>query len=830
MKRSISRLSSSTRTAGDPGASVAPSADALPRFERLLAQLSARFINLPASQIDAAITDALRQIVILLDVDRSQLIRFAPDPGSAFVTHSWAVDGVAVVSPQPLAQRFPWMLRRLMSGEGVALARIEDLPKEAEVDKTSFRQVNVKSNLTMPMLVGGRVEGAITFGCLRRARAWPPELVERVRVLADVFANALAHKRAQEALDEAIRFEHLVSDTLAALLTAGRTEQDRVIENGLGRMARLFDAERATLWQRVGDRNEFAKTHRWLAKGVPKPPDTTGSVTIPWVARKLVAGEPVHFVRLADLPPEASADRLTLDALGIRSAMMVPLAVADKVVGALSFASAREEQLWPEALIPRVSLVGEVFASMLARQAAERREQEAQAQAAHAARVGTIGMFAASLIHELTQPLAASLANAETIGDLLASPSVDVEELRSIVADIVADDRRVGELIQQLRRFLRRGETEWTELDFGGVLDDTRRLVAKDAAENGITLKVDVANKLPLLTGDRVQLQQVMLNLLLNALDAVNAKGDGERWVTVVAEASDDGIVIEVRDSGPGMDEATAARVFQPFFTTKPRGMGLGLSISHSIVAAHRGRLSVRSVQGNGTTFRLQLPARARSGLQAEQEVRAPAGLPGTVYVIDDDASMRRALERQLRGAGHRVKAFASAQAFLEHAPERGTGCIVSDVRMPGLTGLDLQATLVKEGRELPFVFVSGHGDVAMTVQALKSGAVNFLAKPFTKGALLAAVSEALSRSQLTVDTHSRIREVMRRHESLTSREREVFALVTSGMLNKVIADRLGAAEATIKIHRGRIMKKMNAGSSADLVRMAEALKGMASD
>ena len=184
---------------------------------------------------------------------------------------------------------------------------------------------------------------------------------------------------------------------------------------------------------------------------------------------------------------------------------MVPLSVAGSVVGALSLASVSADRTWPDALLPRMKLLGDVFANMFAQEASERREHDAQAQAAHAARVGTMGMFAASLIHELTQPLAASLANAETAAELLATDSPDLDEVRAAIADIVTDDRRAGDLIQQLRRFLRRGETEWSELDIGDVIDDNVQLVASDAAEKEISLTLDILDTLPTVIGDRVQ-------------------------------------------------------------------------------------------------------------------------------------------------------------------------------------------------------------------------------------------------------------------------------------------------------------------------------------
>jgi FixJ family two-component response regulator/signal transduction histidine kinase len=788
----------------------------------MLAELSARFINLPAEKVDGAINDALRRIAELLGVDRSQLIRFSTPGDDADITHSGAVGNAPAVPPKSLSELYPWALRLLRKGQPAVVRDVEALPTEAAVDQASFRRAGSRANLSVPLRVGGRIEGAITLGCLRAVHDWPDELVARVNVLAEVFANALAHRRAQEALDVAMRFEQLMSEIFAELLTAGRAEQDRVIETGLRDVARTFGAECATLWRRVADRDEFTKTHRWVADGVSPRPDRIADDALPWIDAQLVAGEVVRFARHADLPPEAVKDAASLDALGIRAAVAVPLTLSGDVVGALSFGNASAERPWADALMPRVKLLGEVFASVFAREAAERREQEAQAQAAHAARVGTMGMFAASLVHELTQPLAASLANAETAADLLATAVPDLDELRAAVADIVTDDRRVGELIQQLRRFLRRGETEWSELDIGDMIHDNLRLVAGDAAEKEIAIKLDLAEALPAFIGNRVQLQQVMLNLLLNALDAVKEREAGSRHVTVLARATDTGVRIEVSDTGRGMDEATVARVFQPFFTTKQGGMGLGLSISRSIVAAHGGRLSLESTP-QGTTFRLDLPLRPRAATQSAPRAATPE-VTGIVYVIDDDPSMRRALERQLQSADYRVECFESAQAFLDRPPRTGVACILSDVRMPGLSGLDLQASLAKSELGLPIVFISAHSDVSTTVYALKSGAINFLAKPFTKGALLAAVAEALAQSRDIASDHAKSSALRARHDALTPREREVFELVAQGILNKIIADRLGAAEATIKIHRGRVMEKMGAASAADLVRMAEML------
>jgi FixJ family two-component response regulator len=194
------------------------------------------------------------------------------------------------------------------------------------------------------------------------------------------------------------------------------------------------------------------------------------------------------------------------------------------------------------------------------------------------------------------------------------------------------------------------------------------------------------------------------------------------------------------------------------------------------------------------------------------------------VFVVDDDGAMRQSLKNLIGSVGLRVEAFASAQEFLRSKLMDVPACLVLDVRLPGLSGLDLQKRMADAGIEIPIIFITGHGDIPMTVQAMKAGAVEFLTKPFRDQDLLDAIQQALGRDRMARKQRAEINELHNRLDSLTPREREVMGLVVAGLLNKQIAGELGTSETTIKIHRHQVMEKMGAGSLAELVRMADRL------
>jgi signal transduction histidine kinase len=407
-------------------------------------------------------------------------------------------------------------------------------------------------------------------------------------------------------------FDEQLAELSATFVALPADQVDQQVDWGLRRLLETTGLDRSTVVELSADGQRFEVTHTQVRGATP--PLATGHLAelLPWYTETLLRGDVFHFDRLPDdLPPAAHAERDYVQRIGLRSQLTIPFRVANKVIGAIGFASFGREVHWSPRLIRSVRLLGEVFANALARKHSANEHLQLREQLAHAARVNAMGEVVASIAHEVNQPLFAIVSNARAAGSLLSRGEPDLAEIGAALEDIVQDANRASAIIARVRTFLQRRPAEQLPEDLNGVVETVRTLLGPELARRRVTLEVELAPSLPSVLGDAVQLQQVLVNLLMNGIDAMDSIPPDRRILAVRTALEADGRArLDVTDAGPGLEPATRARLFESFFTTKARGLGIGLAICRSIVEAHGGRIQPAERSGPGTTMQVWLPAR----------------------------------------------------------------------------------------------------------------------------------------------------------------------------------------------------------------------------
>jgi signal transduction histidine kinase len=444
--------------------------------------------------------------------------------------------------------------------------------------------------------------GVLSFGSVRRERAWPAELVERLRLLSEAFASALERKRVELSLAERLRFERLLSSISTAFSQLSAGDFNREVQRALHRVVDFLGVARGSLieFSRDGGTAHSWAIEEWMDVG-----------EFPWMTAQLQRGDVVSFSELETLPDEAAVDRQSYLAHRVKPQVAMPLVAGGTVVGGLVFSTGDAERLRSGELLlmQQLQLLGEVFANALSRKQGELEAQRLRQELTHIGRVSAMGELAASLAHELNQPLTAILSNAQAAQRFLAADVVDLEQMREILSDIVADDKRAAAVIHRLRVLLKKGDPEFVSLDLNDIVSEVAWLLRSDAIIRTVSMSLELAPDLPRVRGDRVQLQQVVLNLVLNGLEAMREPGAGDR--TLVIRTARDGaaaVAVAVQDSGIGIDEKDVDRLFQPLYTTKAEGLGMGLAIARTIVDAHGGQLGAATNGHGGATFHFTVP------------------------------------------------------------------------------------------------------------------------------------------------------------------------------------------------------------------------------
>ena len=556
---------------------------------------------------------------------------------------------------------------------------------------------------------------------------------------------------------------------------------------------------------------------------------------MPWFFAQLRAGKTVAVSNLpVDLPTEAVEETQYCRDSGLQAHLSIPVRVGGRVTCVLSFAMVNRRRQWSSETIARLKLLGDMLGCLLALARVKEEARELRSRMWHADRVERITALTAAIAHELNQPLAAILSNAQAGLKYLANDEVDHQALVEILQAVVREDKRAAGTIRAMRDLIRKDESRHEAFDLVASLGEVKGLLSGELVSQGV--RIDFQGERPCwVVANRIQVEQLCLNLLLNAAAAVQSQPLSKRVIRLeVSSGSGGQVLMAVHDTGQGIATQDLQTVFEPFWTTREDGLGLGLAICRSIVEAHGGRIWAESNNNGGATFQVRLPeacsGAAAPGTAAQEELLLAAAQVrdvkkrqgAIVCIVDDDAEVRTGLLRLLWQAGWVAHAYASADEFLSSPADAEVACLLLDLHMPGSSGRQLQERLAQHDRSPGVIFMTGNGDLAVGVEAMKAGAEDFLEKPIDADVLLAAVARAVERHQTKRRQsllHDQWRERMMR---LSVREREVMAEVVKGRLNKQIAADLFIAEQTVKQHRGRVMEKMGVRSVAELVRACE--------
>jgi len=415
----------------------------------------------------------------------------------------------------------------------------------------------------------------------------------------------------QSSAPEIHRFERLEADLARALVRVSVDEIDAEINRWLKRIMTSLGLDRSTIAEIIPVTGLARFTHGWareLDRIIGSAIDV--NAVLPWTKQKMLAGETVVMSSPDKLPKEAAVDRDSFHRYGTKSNVMVPIKVGETVVGAMSFASLYQERSWSPDIVRHFQAVAQIFGFGLERKRAVAETLRLRNELSYVSRVTTMAELAASIAHELNQPLGAILNNAEVIQAILASARPDLEEVKASIADIIHDNNRAREIIHRVWALFQRDKVTKSKIDVAAMIGEIGRMVRSDALMRNISLFLNVKQPIPSIFAEQVQMQQAIMNLILNAFDAVAGIDDGPREVRLEALAwsESDGVQILVRDSGKGIAPDTIPKIFDAFFTTKPNGMGMGLAIAKSIIEAHGGRLSVSLNSERSTTFEITLP------------------------------------------------------------------------------------------------------------------------------------------------------------------------------------------------------------------------------
>jgi signal transduction histidine kinase/integral membrane sensor domain MASE1 len=415
-------------------------------------------------------------------------------------------------------------------------------------------------------------------------------------------------RRGSSDLRERLRFEGLLSAISGAFVHLPSAAPASAFDDPLRRVGEFLKVDYVGLLQTGEHGGGLEVTRQWCEDSAAALCGPQCVTAFPWAFARVAAGDTIVCETAESLPANATADRSAFESFGLQSAVVLPLVAGGQVQGALSVVTLTRRAWTGEGLL-QLQLIAEVLANACARRRAEIELQRSRQELAHMARLSSMGELTASLAHQLNQPLAGILSNAQAARRFIDSGRATLPELRDIVVDIIADDQRAGEVIRRVREMLTRTERPAVALDANAIVRDVVALIASDAVLRNVSVSYDLTPEPLIITGHRIDVEHVLLNVITNGMDAVAGQPVPDRVVNVrTTRNGQDRALIIVHDSGEGLPAGMEHRIFEPFVSTKPSGMGMGLAVARSLVDDHGGSIRADNHPLGGAIVTISFP------------------------------------------------------------------------------------------------------------------------------------------------------------------------------------------------------------------------------
>jgi PAS domain S-box-containing protein len=681
-------------------------------FQHLITTVSSQFINLHPAQIDDEIEHTLMQIGEFVDADRSYVFQFSVDQKSLSCTHEWCAEGIkpAIERIQNVpVETFPWAMKKFLQAEMVLVPRLSSLPPEAIQEKQEFEQQGIQSVLSVPMVIGGKVMGFIGLDSVREEKMWAADTNSLLKIVGQVFANALENKKTRQALQESEERLRTVYETFPDPVTIIQAEDGRCVDIN----------------------SAFTRLTGWTTEDVIGK--TAADLDI-WHNPK--EREKLTTAIARDGKIENLETRFRLKDGSIITALMSAVLIRLK-----------DE--------PHILTITRDISDL---KSAQQEREQLRTQLIQAQKMEAIGTLAGGIAHDFNNILGAIIGYAE-----MALYDTEKDSMEHYNIDqVLKAGHRAKDLVKQILAFSRKSEQDKKIISLTPIIEESLKLL-RASLPTTIEIRQHIEPGLNAIFADPTQMHQVMMNLCTNSAHAMGERGgilnvelhnvdlDPKKAVQYPGLNPGPYVKLSIIDTGHGMDSATIDRIFDPYFTTKEqdKGTGMGLAVVHGIIKGHGGGIRVQSKRGKGTRFDILFPV---IGKQMESETEELKALPTgneNILFIDDEETLIDLGESMLKKLGYRVQTRTRPDEALEifgAAPDR-FDLVISDMTMPGMTGDILAAELMKIRSDIPVIICTGYSERIDEQRAGDLGIKGLIMKPFTIRGLSKTVRAVLDQN-----------------------------------------------------------------------------------